>query len=75
MQPTEMTLRTETTCDTLRWFESLPPDRQVHMKAGLSPAAKPKSSQLGTHSRRSNYLVGGDGMVAASVFLILQLPR
>ncbi len=69
-----MTLRTETTRDTLRWFKSLPPGRQAHMKAACRRNAKPKSSQFGTHSRRSNCLVGCDKMVAA-VFLIAQLSR
>ena len=71
----EMTLRTETTRDTLRWFKSLPPGRQTHMKAACRRNAKPKSSQFGTHSRRSNCLVGCDGMGAAAVFLIPYLPR
>ena len=69
-----MTLRTETTRDTLRWFKSLPPGRQAHMKAACRRNAKPKSSQFGTHSRRSNRLVGSDGMVAVAVFLIPQVP-
>ena len=70
-----MTLRTETTRDTLRWFKSLALGRQAHMKAACRRNAKPKSSQFGTHSRRSNCSVGCDGMVAATVFLIPYLPR